>query len=482
LVFLGIDVGTSSVKAQTIDHNGRMLEFASSDVSNLVRRPEPTWGERDPQALWDAVCGTLRSMGHLKEVEALSIAATSGSVLAVDKELRPHSPILLHSDKRAEAEVNHVREVSAEARAYEPYLPLDASLAIPKILWLMSHVSNFSKIAAVLNETDYLQAKLTGEVFTSPSVAGKAHVDVRSGEYIDGILRDVGINPAILPQIRPIGVIIGEVTEQANGETGIASGASVANGVTDATAADISTGALMEGQVNISIGTSLVAHVVASKALPDSKKRIYYKSYVDGKIVAGGATDAGTLPLESLAKLLGKRVHELDDLAARAPPSCDGLLAQPQWIGSRIPYNNPKIRGFFVGLTEQNLFPSHLYRSLLEGNAFVADQIIDVVQVVTGLELTELRTSGGGSRSDIQNQILADVTGRPVAAVETVGASLGSAMLALSSLKKNLSLPQIARLVVRIRKNFAPNQNLHSSYEQALSKFVSATEALYGRH
>lgn len=468
------------MKAQTIDDEGRLLEFASNEASSLVRRPEPTWAERDPEALWGVICETLRSMEHLQEVEGLSVAATSGSVIAVDRELKPLSPILLHSDKRAQAEVNKIREVSAEARAYEPYLPLDASLATPKILWLMGHMPNFSGVEMILNETDYLQAKLTSEVFTSPSVAGKAHMDVRSGEYIERIFYDAGINPALLPQIRPIGFAIGEVTEQAGSETGIASGALVANGVTDATAADISTGILVEGQVNISIGTSLVAHVVAGKALPDFKKRIYYKSYVDGRIVAGGATDAGTLPLASLATLVGKSVQELDSLAEMVPPSCDGLLAQPQWIGSRIPYNNPRIRGFFVGVTEQNLFPAHLHRSLLEGNAFVAEQVIDVVQNVTGLELKELRTSGGGSRSDIQNQILADVTGRPVVAVETTGASLGSAMLALSSLKNSLSLSRIAELVVRMRKNFVPNQNSHLVYKQALSKFVSVTEALYG--
>jgi sugar (pentulose or hexulose) kinase len=482
VTFLGIDIGTSSVKAQTIDDKGKLLEFASNEASNLIRRLEPTWAERDPEAMWKVVCKTLKSMEHLQEVEAISLAATSGSVLAVNTELKALSPILLHSDKRAEAEVNHIRETSAEARAYEPYLPLDASLATPKILWLMHHIPNFSGVKAILNETDYFQAKLTGEIFTSASIAGKAHTDVRSGKYIERIFDDVGIDPALLPQIRPIGSTIGAVTKRASSGTGIASGALVVNGVTDATAADISTGILVEGQANISIGTSLVAHVVVGKALPDFRKRIYYKPYVDGKIIAGGATDAGTLPLASLARLVGKSVQELDSLAEMVPPSCDGLLAQPQWVGSRIPYNNPTIRGFFVGITEHNLSPGHLHRSLLEGNAFVTEQVLDVVKNVTGFEPRELKTSGGGSRSDVQNQILADVTGVPVTAVETPGASLGSAMLALSSLKRGLSLQKIAELTVRIRKKFVPNQNSHLLYKQGLSKFVSVTDALYSKN
>jgi xylulokinase len=480
MTFLGIDVGSSSVKAQTIDEEGKPLEFASYDVSNLLRRPEPTWAERDPAALWEAVCRMLRSVKHLDEVEVLSAAATSGSVVAVDRKLRPFSPILLYSDKRAQAEASYIRDRSAGAREYEPYLPLDASLATPKILWLKRNVPNFSEVGAVLNETDYVQAKLTGKACTSSSVAGKAHVDVRSGTYIEGIFHDVEIDTALLPPIRPIGSVVGKVTKWASDETGIATGASVANGLTDATAADIATGTLTEGQVNVSIGMSLVAHAVVDKALPDHRKRIYYKSYVNGRVVAGGATDAGTLPLSSLAKLLGKSVQELDSLATTVPPTCDGLLAQPQWIGSRIPYHNPRIRGFFVGVTEQNLSAGHLHRSLLEGNAFVAKQVLDVVQDVTSLEPKELRTSGGASRSDIQNQIIADVTGKPVISVETTEASLGSAMLALHSSKKGSSLSEIARQVVRIRKHFTPNQDAHLAYKQALSHFASATEALYG--
>ena len=480
MTFLGIDVGSSSIKAQTIDEDGSLLEFTSHDVSDLLRRPQPIWAERDPETLWQAVCKTLRAMKHLDAVEALSVDATSGSVLAVDDKLRPLSPILLYSDKRAQAETEYVRERSPEARAYEPYLPLDASLAIPKILWLKRNMPNFSEVKMVMNETDYVQARLTGEVCTSPSIAGKTHVDIRSGLYVEKIFDEVGIELLLLPPIRPICFLLGRVTERASRDTGIGKDVVVANGVTDATGADVATGTLGVGQVNVSIGSSLVVHAVTDKALPDYEKRIYYKSYVDGKILAGGATDAGTLPLSCLAKLLGKSVQELDDLAASVCPTCDGLLAQPQWIGSRIPYHNPRIRGFFVGITEQAMSPGHLQRSLLEGNGFVLQQVLDVIQTVTRLELKEVKTSGGASRSDVQNQIIADITGRPVLAVKTSEASLGSAMLALHSHGNRPPLGEVARRVVRIRRTFTPTQEAHIAYLRASERFASITETLYG--
>jgi sugar (pentulose or hexulose) kinase len=133
VTFLGTDVGSSSIKAQTIDEEGNLLELVSDDVSDLFRGPQSTWAEQDPVALWKAVCATLSSMKHLDAVEALCVDATSGSVLAVDHEMRAVSPIILYSDKRAQVETEYVKERSPTARAYEPYLPLNASLAIPKM-------------------------------------------------------------------------------------------------------------------------------------------------------------------------------------------------------------------------------------------------------------------------------------------------------------------------------------------------------------
>jgi sugar (pentulose or hexulose) kinase len=357
-------------------------------------------------------------------------------------------------------------------------MPLDASLATPKILWLKRNMPNFREVKLILNETDYVQAKLTSEVYTSPSIAGKMHVDVRSGEYLKEIFRDIEIDPTLLPPVRPIGSVVGGVTRRAWQESGITNGALLVNGVTDATAADIATGTLGEGQVNISIGTSLVAHAVVVNVVPDHEKRIYYKAYVDGRLLAGGATDAGTLPLSALARLLGRTVQELDSMAATVPPTCDGLLAQPQWIGSRIPYHNSRVRGFFVGITDRNLSPGHLYRSLLEGNGFVTKQVLDVVQDVTGVEAKELRTSGGASRSDVQNQIIADVTGKHVSALETNEASIGSAMIALNSIK-GLPMAEVVKLIVRVRRRYEPNQDSHFAYKQTLSNFATATEQLF---
>ena len=146
MAFLGIDVGSSSVKASVIDHDGRTLGFAMTDVGNMLRRPAPSWAERDSEALWDAVCITLSKLTEVGRVQSVSVDATSGSVVAVDRYQKPLSSILLYSDKRAEDEAKYILETSTAAREYEAYLPLDPYLVLPKILWMRSHLAEFGKI------------------------------------------------------------------------------------------------------------------------------------------------------------------------------------------------------------------------------------------------------------------------------------------------------------------------------------------------
>jgi len=439
-----------------IDRDGRALDFATTDIGNLIQRPAPSWVERDAETLWDAVSLTLQKLANPMSIESVCVDATSGSVLAVDRDLRPLCPILLYSDKRAEQEVEDVRRESSIARDYEVYLPLDPYLVIPKILWMRSHLPSFGNVEKILSEGDYIQMKLTGNVCTSPNVAGKAHIDIRSGDYLEDLYEDLEIDLDLLPRVKPIGELVGQISESCVKRTKLPEEAVVINGVTDSTACDIATGTLSIGQLNASIGTSLVVHAVAGSSIPDRAKRIYYKSYVDGKTLAGGATDAGTLPMTNLSRLLGKTLQELNLEAERVPAGCEGLVAQPQWIGSRVPDHNPNVRGFFAGITERNCTAGHMFRSVLEGNAVIVSQLVDIIEEVTRTKVLEIRTSGGGSKSNIQNRTISDATSRPVLAVETSEASIGSAILAAWGLTHE-AISAIAHRTVTIRERFEPS-------------------------
>jgi len=478
LAFLGIDVGSSSVKACVIGQNGKMLDFATTDIHNLLRRPAPSWAERDSETVWNAVCLTLKKLTNLRSIESVCVDATSGSVLAVNRELCPLCPILLYSDKRAEQEAEYVRQESSIAREYEVYLPLDPYLVIPKILWMRSHLSSFGNVENILSEGDFIQMKLTGIVCTSPNVAGKAHVDIRSGDYLEKLYEDLKIDTGLLPPIKPVGALVGQISESCSRQTMLPEKAVVINGVTDSTASDMATGTLSIGQLNASIGTSLVVHAVAGSPIPDRARRIYYKSYVEEKVLAGGATDAGTLPMNSLSKLLGKTLQELDLEAEKVPAGCEGLIAQPQWVGSRIPDHNPNVRGFFAGITESNCTAGHIFRSILEGNAVIVSQLVDIIEEVTRTKVLEIRTSGGGSKSNIQNRTISDATGRRVLAVGTNEASIGSAILAAWGLTHE-AISAIAHRTVRIRERFEPSMEGRDVYAKVGERLRVLTTKIY---
>lgn len=478
MAFLGIDVGSSSVKACVIDHDGRTLDFTSTDIGNLIRRPAPSWAERDSEALWDAVRLTLQKLADPTSVESVCVDATSGSVLAVDRDLCPLSPILLYSDKRAKQEAEYVGQESSIARDYEGCLPLDPCLVIPKILWMRSHLASFGNVENILSEGDFVQMKLTDRVCTSPNVAGKAHVDIISGDYLEELYEDLKIHTDLLPRIKPIGALVGQISESCSRQTKLPEKAVVINGVTDSTASDIATGTLSIGQLNASIGTSLVVHAVAGSPIPDRAKRIYYKSYVEGKTLAGGATDAGTLPMTNLSRLLGKTLQELNFEAERVPAGCEGLIAQPQWIGSRVPDHNPNVRGFFAGITESNCTAGHIFRSILEGNALLVSQLVDIIEEVTRTKVLEIRTSGGGSKSDIQNRTISDATGRQVLAVETNEASIGSAILAAWGLTHE-PISAIAHRTAKIRERFEPSLEERDLYAKVGERLQLLTAKIY---
>jgi xylulokinase len=477
---LGVDIGTASVKTALLDSEDGLVDYSAVDISDLNRRPMPSYAERDMAKVWERTVQAIRSLKDLKGAGTVSIDGTSGTIVAIDSDGNPLFQALLYGDKRAQEEADEILKHSDSAKKYQELLPIDASLVLPKILWLRRNFRNFSKVSAILHESDFIMYKMCGVRVTSPNVAGKAHVDVRSKDYLRGIYQDLGVPPSLLPPIREVGCVVGQVSRDASLKTGLPEGITVINGVTDATAGDIATGVLAAGQLNATIGTTLVVHAVVDRISPDKGGRIYYKNFLGSTYIAGGATDAGTLPLDAMGNLLRLSLQDLDALAAGVPAGCDGLLAQPQWTGTRVPSYNPNVRGFFVGLTATNCTPGHFFRSLLEGNAAVLADVIHIIEEVTGESIREIRTCGGGSRSDVGNQIISDAMGIDVLALESSDAAVGSALLAAWGLDSKQSIAQLAAKVVKPRKSYSPRRDLAEIYARQSDRLKRVTKEMYG--
>jgi len=222
----------------------------------------------------------LKKIEKINDVEAVCIDATSGTIIPIDKNFKPIYKALLYSDLRAEKEAEELRAKSKSAREYESILPIAPYLVIPKIMWLRNHFPRFNEIYKITHENDFYSMLLTREIATSPNIAGKSHVDIMKEKYIEEAYLDVGIDIDIMPEVRPVGDVIGYVTKKASEKTGLPEGIPVINGVTDSSAGDIATGTLDVGVLNTTIGTTLVVHGIVDKISPDPLKRIYYKAYL----------------------------------------------------------------------------------------------------------------------------------------------------------------------------------------------------------
>ena len=477
-LYLGLDVGTKNVKAVILSaEDGEVVEYASIPVYDLVIQPRNGFVEREPGRLWLRVAKLLKSMKHIGEVDGVCIDATSGTFLTLGRDGEPLHHLIMYNDSRAVREAEELRRKSRSAREFEMFLPINSRLVLPKLMWLKKNLEGFNHAWHVLHEGDYIAYMLSESIATSANTAGKSHALLDREGYLAEAYDDVGIPVELMPEIRPIGSVIGRVSERGEREAGIPSGTPIANGVTDATAGDITSGALEHGQASITIGTSLTAHVVVDRLAPDPKRRFYYKVYLKGRYLAGGFTNAGTAAIDALARVLGARLQDLTELASSIPPGSEGLIACSELYGVRVPGDHPNVRGFIIGLTERNFTEGHLFRATLESSGYTLRLLLKAVEEVTGTEIRELRVSGGGSRNNLFMQILADITGAPVVAVEEPDSAIGSAIIAAWGIGGE-KLENMLGRTVKMRRRFHPNPRNHKIYEEKTEKYRRIIESI----
>lgn len=477
--FLGIDIGSARIKAAIINENGEVTDFVSSEISGMMKQPQPLHSERNVLEVWENLCALLNRVKRIKKIAAVCVDATSSTIIPINENRKPLHAALMYNDQRAQEEVKEILSQSATSQEFQEILPLDASLGLPKCLWLLKKPEIANKIFKFLHENDFITMKLCDTIVTSPNIASKTHIDPKTSDFHIQILRELDFNRDYLPPVTPIGEIVGKVTPEASKATGIPEDTPVINGVTDSTAGDIATGTVEVGEVNINIGTSLVVHGVVDKIVPDKKGRIYYKPYLQKNFLSGGATNAGTLPLDALCSLVGKEIQVLDREAENVTTGCDGLIAQSEWVGSRIPDHNPRVRGFLIGITKKNFTSGHIFRSFMESNAITLNRLLEIIYEITKQKVKEITLCGGGSKSRTQCQIIADATGRIVKTVQTDEPAIGTAILAAAGLSKEFSIERFSKRIVKHREVYHPIAENCSLLQKKSKEHFKLTEKIY---
>jgi sugar (pentulose or hexulose) kinase len=475
-LYLGLDVGTKNIKATIISDIGEVVEKATLSVYDLLIQPTEDFAERSPLLLYDRVRQVFSNLKLLNKVSGICIDATSGTIVPLDKNSEVIYNLIMYNDSRAKDEAEELRKKSSAAKDFERFLPITPQLVIPKLIWLKKNFDQFNQINHILHESDYIAFKLSDSIATSSNTAGKSHALLEGLGYLKEAYANADIPIEIMPDIKPIGETIGYTNEEAT-KLGLPKGIPIINGVTDASAGDITSGALNPGQANFTIGTALTVHAVIDKIVPDEHGRFYYKTYINNSYLAGGFTNAGTTAFDTMSKIMKMNLDDLTEAARNVPVGSDGLIACTEWYGVRAPKTYPQVKGFLIDMSEKNMSQGHIFRSLLEGSTMTLKLMLSSVEEVTRTTFYDIRASGGASKNSLLMQIISDALGKNIKIVEEPDSALGSAIISACSIGKQ-DIKNLTRNIVKIKTELQPNASNIAFYDKLTEKYRKIVENL----
>jgi len=437
--FLGIDVSTTATKALLIDSIGQVIAVASTAYPFETQRP--LWSEQHPNLWWE---GTQRSILEVLEksdinpidVSGIGLTGQMHGLVLLDSAGNVLRPAILWNDQRTQAQCDEIHQRIGKGR----FIQITGNVALPgftasKILWVKENEPDiYTKAAHVLLPKDYVRYQLTGEyAMDKADGAGTVLMDLKARDWSDEILSALEIPRSWMPPLYEGPEITGRLSQAAALATGLRAGTPVVAGGGDQAAQAVGVGAVSEGIVALTLGTSGVVFASANSPLiePNGRLHAFCHSVPDKWHLMGVMLSAaGSLRWYRDTFAAKMDYDELLAPAGEIPVGSEGLLFLPYLTGERTPYPDPLARGAFVGLSIRHDM-AHTTRAVLEGVAFGLKDSFELIKSSGLGEIRQVRISGGGAKSPLWRQILADVFDCELLTVNTTeGAAYGAALLA----------------------------------------------------
>ncbi|NEQ24862.1 MAG: xylulokinase, partial [Microcoleus sp. SIO2G3] len=426
-MLLGIDLGTSSVKALLLSADGTILGEASHHYP--VHAPQSGWAETDPQDWWNATAIAVHTAVQGQSVQAIGLSGQMHGVVLTSVTGEALRPAILWADTRSSQTLTPYHKLSDSMRQRLAN-PIAAGMAGTSLLWLRDHEPQFYAAARwALQPKDWLRMQLTGTAATEPSDASATLLyDLTSDRWAENIAAALSLRSDWLAPIVPSSAIAGHLTLKAAKSLGLSAGIPVVAGAGDTAAAAIGSGLTVPGLVQLTIGTA--AQIAAVRSQPAIGSNIHlFRSALPQQWYNLAAMQNAGLALEWVRGILGYSWPQVYAEAFAIPPGAAGLTFLPYLTGERTPHLDAQIRGTWMGLSLHHT-RAHLMRSSLEGVAFALRQGLDALRA-TGLAVNHLRLAGGGSIEPQWQQLLANVLQVPLHSMTVAAASAqGAAMLA----------------------------------------------------
>jgi len=436
---VGVDTSTTATKALIVGENGSVV--AVGDCAYGYDTPFPTWSEQDPELWWAATVAALGSAIDTAGVDPSDIDAIGltgqmhGSVLLDDKG-DVVRPALLWNDQRTAEECDEIRErVGRDTLIATTGNDAITGFTSPKLLWVRNHEpEHWDRVRTVLLPKDYVRYRLTD--FAAVDVAGGSGTglfDLAKRTWSGPVLDALDLDRNLFPEPYEGPEITGRLSREAAEATGLLAGTPVVAGGGDQSANAVGVGAIRSGVVALSLGTSGVVFATTNGPSIDEEARVQAFCHAVPErwhMMGVMLSAAGSLrwlrdtvaPDTEFADLIGG--------ASEVAAGSDGLFFLPYLSGERTPHSDPKARGAFVGLTTSHDL-RHMTRAVLEGVAFGLRDGLDLMMRAGVARPDAIRASGGGTRSELWRQILADVLEARIDTVTTEeGAAYGAALLA----------------------------------------------------
>ncbi len=472
---LGIDVSTTGVKALLVAADGQVVGTANTEQP--LYTPHPLWSEQDPADWWNGAVSSIRQVLAQTGVDGSQVAAVGMTgqmhgLTLLDPQGQVLRAAILWNDGRTGAQCDEMRAILGR----EHLIAVTGNDALtgftaPKILWVRQHEPEvYARVAHILLPKDYVRYHLTGDYAVDcADGAGMILMDIKQRAWSGEVLDALQIPAAWMPQTFEGPQVTGRISAGAAQLTGLKAGTPVVGGGGDQPAGAVGVGAVQPGVVSLALGTSGVVFASTSSPLIESQGRLHtFCHSVPGRWCLMGVmlSAAGSLRWYRDTFHPGQGYDSLLEPAKAIPAGSEGLLFLPYLTGERTPYPDPLARGAFAGLTIRHT-QAHLVRAVLEGVAFGLRDSFELMKGAGQKEVRQVRLSGGGARSPLWRQILADVLGAEMVTVNTSeGAAYGAALLAGVGAGLWPDVDSACQATVRLTGSTAPRPDDCAAYDR----------------
>lgn len=485
-LFLGLDVSTTGAKALLINNLGHVVASATTPLT--LSTPKPLWSEQDPHDWWAGMVNSIRQVWAQAGVDGTAVAGIGltgqmhGLVLlgAAGEVLRP---AILWNDGRTQAQCDKIRQLVGKQRLIQ-ITGNDAltGFTAPKILWVRQHEPEiYAKTRHILLPKDYIRYRLTDDfAMDRAGGAGTLLFDLRSRTWSEEVRQALEIPAAWLPPTYEGPEVTGVVSQAAAEATGLVAGTPVVAGGGDQAAQATGVGAVQPGIVALTLGTSGVVFATTDAPLVEPDGRLHAFCHAVPHLwhfMGVMLSAAGSLQWYRDTLVPDEDFNGVVAEATAVPPGSEGLFFLPYLSGERTPHPDPLARAAFVGLTLRH-GRSHMTRAVLEGVAFGIKDSFTLIQNAGLGHIQQVRISGGGAKSPLWRQMMADVLGVELVTVNTTeGAAFGAALLASVGTGAHADVQAACEQMIQLTGSTKPGPDT-AIYQQYYTRYRALYPAL----